>query len=56
MMLSVVEGHRHFLMILGHPEADKLLSSHDALREAIRTHTDRSDIEIKHIYYTSDYR
>ncbi|KAI0724734.1 monooxygenase [Fomitopsis betulina] len=55
-MLCVVEGRRFFFMILGHPDPDKLLSSHKALKEGIIAHTDRSDIQMGHVYYVSDYR
>ena len=55
-MLGVVEDKRFFFMIIGHPDPDKLLASHEALKDAIREHTDRRDMQFGHIYYVSDYR
>ncbi|EPT00355.1 hypothetical protein FOMPIDRAFT_1023761 [Fomitopsis schrenkii] len=55
-MFGCVEGNRFFFMILGNPDPDKLLSSHEALLEAIRAHIDRTDLQMGEPYYVSDYR
>lgn len=56
MMFGAVEDQKFFVMILGLPDPDKLLSSNEALKDAIRAHTERSDFKFKHIHYVSDYR
>lgn len=55
-MLGVVEDHRFFFMAIGLPDLDELLSSHEALKEGIRAHTERSDMKFGRVYYVSDYR
>lgn len=56
MMTGSVEGQRFYFMILGHRDPDKLLSSHEALKEAIIAHTDRTDLRLGDVVYVTDYR